>query len=67
MLESLSSYISKINHSHSELESTLNDISELVENLSTKKEFEACLGKIRAKAELLKQDLSRFKLNENFK
>ena len=62
MLESLSSYMSKINHSHSELESTLNDIWESVENLSTKKEFEACLGKIRNKTDLLKEDLSRFKL-----
>ena len=66
MLESLSSYISKINHSHSELESTLNDISESAENLSTKKEFEACLAKIRNKTELLNRDLSRFKLNDDF-
>ena len=66
MLESLSSYISKINHSHSALESTLNDISESVENLSTKKEFEACLAKIRNKTELLNKDLSRFKLNDDF-
>jgi len=66
MLENLSSYILKINHNHSELESTLNDISESVENLSTKKEFEACLEKIRDKTDLLKENLSEFKLNNDF-
>jgi len=62
MIEGLSSHISNLNENHFQLTSTLDVISESIENLHTQDEFEECLKKIRNKAELLTEALSSFKL-----
>jgi len=62
MIESLSSHISNLRENHAKLTGTLVDISESIENLNTRNEFEACLNKIRREVELLTKDISCFKL-----
>jgi methyl-accepting chemotaxis protein len=65
MIEGLSSHISTIRENHVKLTSSLNDISESIENLNTQNEFEECLNKIRGKVELLTENLSCFKLEDD--
>ena len=62
MIDGLSARISKIMEHHDRLASTVDDMSESIEKIDTKEEFQARLKEIRSRVELLTEALSRFKL-----